>query len=99
MEGKAGMAAIVDPTNTLNIEKLSTGIKESLPLYARPLFLRVLSELPLTGTFKLKKRDLQLEGFDINKISDALYFLNPDGIYRRFTEKDYDDVINGKARL
>lgn len=49
IEGKAGMAAIYDPDNTLNIKEMGDGLKKCLPSYARPLFVRVLSELPLTG--------------------------------------------------
>lgn len=48
-EGKAGMAAIYDPNNSLDLTELVKGLKKSLPSYARPLFIRVLSELPMTG--------------------------------------------------
>jgi len=48
-EGKAGMVAISDPEGVLNLESLSKGIIKSLPAYARPLFLRVLSEMDVTG--------------------------------------------------
>ena len=44
------MAAIVDNENNLDINKLSEGVKKSLPSYARPLFVRVLPEMELTGT-------------------------------------------------
>lgn len=98
-EGKAGMAAIVDPDNQLDVEHLSAGIKGALPAYARPLFIRVLPSVPMTSTFKVIKRDFVKEGFDLHTIKDPLYFLNHDGVYRKFTEKDYDDVMNGKARL
>lgn len=50
-EGKAGMAAIYDPEYTLNIKEMADGVKKSLPSYARPLFVRVLSELPMTGKY------------------------------------------------
>lgn len=99
VEGRAGMAAIVDPNHTVNMENLSIGIRGSLPAYAQPLFIRLMKELPMTGTFKLKKRDLQLEGFDINKIQDPIYFLNKDGIYRKFTQTDFKDIQSGQARL
>lgn len=72
-EGKAGMAAIVDPEHKLDIENLAAGIKGSLPPYARPVFIRIMAALPMTGTFKLKKRDLQLEGYNITKITDPIY--------------------------
>ena len=48
-EGKAGMAAIYDPDQTLNLKNLAEGVKKALPPYARPLFVRVLSKLPMTG--------------------------------------------------
>lgn len=99
VEGKAGMAAIVDSEKKIDIEQLSIGIRGSLPPYAQPIFLRILDELPLTGTFKLKKRDLQSEGFNISQIKDPLYMMNSDGIYRKFELKDYDDIQNGKTRL
>ena len=99
IEGKAGMAAIYDPDNTLNMKEMGDGLKKCLPSYARPLFVRVLSELPLTGTFKLKKKDLQDVGFDIRKITDPVYFLDNSGVYVKLTEQLYNDIIEGTARL
>ncbi|XP_017766329.1 PREDICTED: long-chain fatty acid transport protein 4 [Eufriesea mexicana] len=98
-EGKAGMAAIYDPENTLNIKEMAEGLKKSLPSYARPLFVRVLSELPMTGTFKLKKKNLQQDGFDIKKITDPIYFLDNSGVYVKLTEQIYDNIHEGKVRL
>ncbi|XP_078052589.1 fatty acid transport protein 3 isoform X1 [Augochlora pura] len=99
VEGKAGMAAIYDPDNTCNIKEMAEGVKKALPSYARPLFVRVLSELPMTGTFKLKKKDLQLEGFNIKKITDTVYFLDNTGTYVKLTEQLYNDILEGRARL
>lgn len=99
MEGKAGMAAIVDPDNKLDFGKLAVGIKANLPAYARPVFIRTLPELPMTGTFKLKKRDLQLEGYDITKIKDTIYIVQGDGSYIKLTPEKYKEVSSGKIRL
>ncbi|XP_029033779.1 long-chain fatty acid transport protein 4 [Osmia bicornis bicornis] len=98
-EGKAGMAAIYDPDYSLNIKEMAEGVKKSLPSYARPLFVRVLSELPMTGTFKLKKKDLQRDGFNINKITDPVYFLDRSGEYVKLTEQIYNTILEGKAKL
>lgn len=49
-EGRAGMAAIVDKDNTLDISTVSEGLQKALPSYARPLFIRKLNEVELTGT-------------------------------------------------
>jgi solute carrier family 27 (fatty acid transporter), member 1/4 len=48
-EGRAGMASIVGITSEESLTKLALGIKSNLPSYARPIFLRVLKELPMTG--------------------------------------------------
>jgi len=57
---------ILDPDSSVDLEKLKTDIDSKLPRYARPLFLRRLKEsATLTGTYKLVKRDLQKEGYDI----------------------------------
>ncbi|XP_067006240.2 long-chain fatty acid transport protein 1 [Anabrus simplex] len=99
LEGRAGMAAIVDQDNSLDLELLLEGIKKNLPPYARPLFIRVLHTLPMTGTFKLKKRDLQVEGFDPNIIRDNLYFMNNTGKFVPLTKELHEDIITGKVRL
>lgn len=93
------MAAIVDPDSKIDITNLTAGIKGSLPPYARPVFLRIMAELPMTGTFKLKKRDLQLEGYDITKIKDLIYLLQNDGTYKLMSEEQYKEIISGRARL
>lgn len=43
------MVAIADPENEININNLAKGIDENLPVYARPLFLRIVPQLELTG--------------------------------------------------
>ncbi|XP_030375080.1 long-chain fatty acid transport protein 4 [Scaptodrosophila lebanonensis] len=99
VEGKAGMAAIVDPSRKVDMEYLSTGIRGSLPAYARPLFIRLLDEIPRTATFKLKKRELALEGYDLSRLSDPIFYLNRDGIYRRLTSEQYQALQAGTAGL
>ena len=37
---------------------------QHLPAYAAPLFVRLPKEADVTGTFKLRKVDLQREGYD-----------------------------------
>ena len=45
-----------------------------LPEYARPVFLRILSRIAVTGTFKHRKSELAREGYDPRTTRDALYF-------------------------
>ena len=48
-EGRAGMAAILDKDNSLNLVTLAEGIQKKLPFFARPLFVRCLSHVEMTG--------------------------------------------------
>ncbi|KAH8234138.1 hypothetical protein KR038_002176 [Drosophila bunnanda] len=99
VEGKAGMAAIVDPARKVDMEYLSVVLRGSLPPYARPLFIRLLDEIPRTATFKLKKRELALEGYDLDKLADPIYYLNRDGVYRPLSQEQYEALRSGKSGL
>ena len=48
-EGRAGMAAILDHDETLNLEQLYDGMAKSLASYARPLFIRTVKQMEMTG--------------------------------------------------
>jgi fatty-acyl-CoA synthase len=73
-DGRAGMAAL---TLADGAEFDGSAFYElaarSLPSYAQPVFVRLQGEAHLTGTFKLRKVDLQREGFDPAAIRDPLY--------------------------
>ncbi|XP_023934323.1 long-chain fatty acid transport protein 1 [Bicyclus anynana] len=99
-EGKAGMAAIADPERKLDLEALAKGMKSALAPYARPIFIRLLPETPVTATFKLKKKELVEEGFNINALNDPIFFLDPKtGTYVPLTQKLYEDLIRGNIKL
>uniref|UniRef100_A0A336MUP2 Very long-chain fatty acid transport protein n=1 Tax=Culicoides sonorensis TaxID=179676 RepID=A0A336MUP2_CULSO len=98
-EGKAGMAAIVDHHNKIDMKYLSDCVGKELPYYARPVFLRILPRIPITSTCKSIKKDFKTEGFDIQRIKDKLYFLNEDGMYREMTKSDFNDIMNGRTKL
>lgn len=95
------MSAIVDPDNSLDLIKLAQGLKSKLPGYAIPMFLRIIDSLPMTGTFKLKKIDLQQEGFDYNRIKDhRLYFYNAKSSeYVPLAKELYEDIVSGIMKL
>uniref|UniRef100_A0A2C9GPK7 long-chain-fatty-acid--CoA ligase n=1 Tax=Anopheles arabiensis TaxID=7173 RepID=A0A2C9GPK7_ANOAR len=99
LEGRAGMAAILDPERQVDLEQLARTLKDTLPSYARPQFVRLLSKVDMTGTFKLKKLDLQLEGFDPSGIEDSVYYLTPKGQYELLTPAIYEQIVRGEVRL
>ncbi|KAL6260480.1 hypothetical protein P5V15_008005 [Pogonomyrmex californicus] len=97
-EGKAGMVAVYDPENSIDMKELAGKLKKVLPTYAIPRFIRILSELPMTGTFKLKKKDLQRDAFDIKKVKDPIYiFINDTFI--RMTDEHYNNIMEERIKL
>ena len=61
-DGKAGMAAVVlKKGESIDLDGISALITGNLATYARPIFIRELSEIQLTGTFKLQKVELREE--------------------------------------
>jgi len=100
-EGRVGMAAIVDKgPKPVDLATLSREIQEKLPVYARPVFVRLVPELDITGTYKLKKRELQREGYDLDEVTDRLFFLDPKTKgYVRLTEELFLRIKNGEMRF
>ena len=62
------MACIVAPSTGLDLTSFLAAVKKQLPSYATPIFLRLVQQLDLTGTFKLKKIVMQQEGYNPNVI-------------------------------
>jgi fatty-acyl-CoA synthase len=80
-DGRAGMAALV-VADDFDLAALRRHIDASLPAYARPVFLRVRTELETTATFKHKKDELARAGYDPGATADAVYFSEPQAFVR-----------------
>jgi fatty-acyl-CoA synthase len=99
LDGRAGMAALV-VDDGFDIDGLHKHVKQQLPAYARPLFIRLQPEMEVTGTFKQRKVDLVKEGFDPAGIADPVYFDSPEaGSYVRLTADLFERINNGVMRL
>ncbi|XP_055908772.1 long-chain fatty acid transport protein 4 isoform X2 [Eupeodes corollae] len=98
-EGRAGMAAIYDPERSVDLDTFAEELKKLLPTYARPQFLRFLTKVDLTGTFKLRKVDLQKEGFNPSTIADSLYYQTPKGRYEPLTAEIYEKINKAEIRF
>ena len=102
MEGRAGMAAIVDSDDEkkVNLDNLAQQLYLSLPSYAVPVFIRLIKSADLTGTFKLQKVRLRNEGFSQEQVSDPLFVLERgQKAYIPFTPDVYQQVVTGAMRL
>lgn len=76
-EGRAGMAAIVMQRSEAFDPKAFFQLTEArLPRYAAPQFVRVCEAADITTTFKLRKVDLQRQGYSPEMCQDPLYIRN-----------------------
>ena len=73
--GRAGMACIrlACAPEAFDFQALLTHLRQELPAYAVPLFLRLSAEMETTGTFKHKKAPLKEQAYDLDRCSDPLY--------------------------
>jgi len=73
-EGRAGMAALVmQPGFSFDPAAFWQLAMSRLPRYAAPLYLRIAPLPDMTGNYKLRKVDLQREGYDRALVSDPLF--------------------------
>ena len=98
-DGRAGMSAIV-VNEGFDIEALPAHLAQRLPAYARPVFIRISSEIDATETFKQKKGDLAREGFDPAAISDPLFMADAkSGAYVALDKEVHARIVDGTIRL
>ncbi|KAF2090334.1 fatty-acyl-CoA synthase [Saccharata proteae CBS 121410] len=106
-DGRAGCAAITFPKGvtegSFDWKGLVEHARRNLPRYAVPLFLRLTEAIDYTGTMKMQKGRLRLEGVDVVKVEgtgDRLYWLPVDGeAYVRFTAKEFEALQSGQTKL
>lgn len=99
-EGRAGMAALTLSGEVALAEEAFYRHVERLPVYARPVFLRIVEQLDMTGTFKVRKIDLQRQGFDPQVISAPLYYRDDTARrYRLLDAAAYAAILDGRIKL
>ena len=99
-EGRAGMAALVLKGASFDAKALYAHIAEALPSYARPAFLRIQPQAELTGTFKVRKVELEAEGFDPGRMADPLYYRDDaTRTYAPLTPKALTAIRSGDLKL
>ncbi|HEX3346063.1 MAG TPA: AMP-binding protein, partial [Polyangiaceae bacterium] len=100
-DGRAGMVALLLHEGTaFDGKSFYAFVTERLPRYACPVFVRVQAEADLTGTFKLRKVDLQKQGFDPALVAEPL-FARDDAAraYVPLTREVHADICGGKWAL
>jgi fatty-acyl-CoA synthase len=98
-DGRAGMAALV-VSSGFDLATFRSQLVERLPDYARPVFVRIVRGIEITGTFKLRKQELAVQGYDRSKIEDALYIDDRQRqAYVALDEAAYARLLGGMMRL
>lgn len=99
-EGRAGMVAIVlqPDVESLDMEKVYDHLSKRLPRYAVPIFIRILTSMSTTGTFKLQKAGLRTEGIDPTKVKEPIFW-QQGNTYVPFTQEDYGKLARGAVKL
>ncbi|MCP4004503.1 MAG: long-chain-acyl-CoA synthetase [bacterium] len=100
-DGRAGMASIgLESASSFDGAALFAHIADTLPAYAAPIFVRLQTDFEVTGTFKLRKVDLQKEGYDPGAVKDPLYLRDDQGkTYVPLTPEKYAEVQAGSIRI
>ncbi|MCV7231179.1 long-chain-acyl-CoA synthetase FadD6 [Mycobacterium branderi] len=95
--GRAGMAAVkLRDGAEFDGKALARAVYDRLPVYALPLFVRVVDSMEHTTTFKSRKVDLREQGYGPG-IEDPLYVLaGRDEGYVPFYDDYPDEVAAGK---
>uniref|UniRef100_A0A671Y3D7 long-chain-fatty-acid--CoA ligase n=1 Tax=Sparus aurata TaxID=8175 RepID=A0A671Y3D7_SPAAU len=99
-EGRIGMAAIkLNENMDFDGKAAYQHVKNYLPSYARPRFIRIQDDLVVTGTFKQMKVKLGEEGFNPSVIKDPLFYLEDNKGYVPMTPEIFSSIAEGKAKL
>lgn len=99
-DGRAGMAALtlLEDAGDFDVAGFSTYVREQLPAYAQPVFLRIKRDMDVTGTMKMVKGDLRKEAYDIAQVDEPIYVLKPHAdVYEPLDAGFHDTIKSGGA--
>ena len=97
-DGRAGMAAITlsTPIDQFDTKTFTDHVKNKLPNYAVPIFIRIRPQQEITGTFKYKKGTLKNDGFDYESFNEPVFVLLPgEAYYQRIDSQLNQELKKG----
>ncbi len=99
--GRCGMAGLrLSDATQLDGDALARYVDRAMPPYAAPVFIRLLTEMDVTGTFKYKKSDLKLAGYNPHSTTDSLLVRLPGSkTFQALTEQIYAKIQQGDYRF
>jgi hypothetical protein len=94
--------AAIKLKNSYNFDPMgfSDFLKDRLPKYSIPVFIRVQKELEFTATLKLRKINLRKQGYDVNNIQDPIYVWDVVAqSYDLLDVAEYSRILDGKFKI
>ncbi|RWS08286.1 Long-chain fatty acid transport protein 1-like protein [Dinothrombium tinctorium] len=80
--------------------KFLKDMRQTLPSFSIPVFLRIVNNVDSTSTYKLSKSKYQKEGFDPQIVQDPLYYLNSvEKTYSPLDANAFRKIISGEVKL
>lgn len=97
-DGRAGMAAVtLHDGYEFDGSEVAAFLYQRLPVYAVPLFVRVVDSLEQTSTFKSRKVELRKEGYEVEDTAGMHVLAGRSGGYRSAYDGYVGDVAAGAA--
>lgn len=102
-DGRAGCAAVVlhgQPSDDV-LRGIAQHVKQSLPKFALPIFLRVMppEAMQTTGTNKQQKHGLRAQGVKPSDTEAGSVYWLKDDTYVPFGERDWNELNGGRVKL
>lgn len=100
-DGRCGMLYLTQKEDgKLDLNGLAAHMRENLPAYAVPRFIRVGQKVDVTGTFKFQKSKLKNAAYNVSEVDDPLHLLARDADSVEPITGDIQAAIdNGDVRL
>ena len=102
-DGRAGMATITPsvPLEEFDWSELSAHVRDKMPAYMIPVFIRVREQQEVTGTFKYRKVELKKEAYHLDKVDDEPIYVivGKDGEYKELTSDTEAKIDAGELSL
>jgi acyl-CoA synthetase (AMP-forming)/AMP-acid ligase II len=100
-DGRCGMLyATLKDQDKIDLDGLVAHMREKLPAYAVPRFIRIGAKADVTGTFKFQKAKLKREAYAVGTFEDKLYLLARDAEHvEPLTSAQQKSVDAGDIRL
>lgn len=104
-DGRAGMVAIKFHDSvtfeTVDWKQYHSECVANLPVYSRPVFVRIRAEMKVTTTFKHQKNELVKEGFNPDMVKeDKIYLYSAkDGSLTPVDQKLYQSIVTGAVKV